>query len=206
MPQHARDTVEAHDRGLRAVPRRRPAARARRRGARRDAVTDVRHQRVVRTLASRCAQRRPRSVAARCFSHRFDVVLSASDVVQPDLLFVRRERAASSASGWRAPPIWRWRSSRLRAAAPTRCSSAAPTSARRRGALDRRPRARGGAGLPARGRGAAASRAPVELAAERGDVVESPLLPELRLAVADIFAEPAAVVPSDSRQVLVLMP
>ena len=121
-----------------------------------------------------------------------DVVLSPHDVVQPDLLFVRRERRG----------ILR---RRVEGAPDLAVEVVSPSSRRLDEVLKRRAyEAHGVAELwiadpelevvrvyrrESEGAGGGFAR-PMELSAERGDVLGSPLLPELRLAVAEIFAEP----------------
>jgi Uma2 family endonuclease len=114
-----------------------------------------------------------------------DVVLSPTDVVQPDLLFVRRERIGIIDRRVEGPP-------------DLVVEIISPSSRRTDELLKRRAYERYGVGelwvvdpelevvriYRREGEGFAR---PQELSAERGDQVESPLLPDLLLEVASLF-------------------
>ncbi|HVS03252.1 MAG TPA: Uma2 family endonuclease [Thermoanaerobaculia bacterium] len=116
-----------------------------------------------------------------------DVTLSPNDVVQPDLLLVSNERRGLLAARVDGPP-------------DLVIEVASPTSRRTDELLKRRAYERFGVDelwivdpdlevvriYRREGEGFAR---PLELSAERGDSVETPLLPGLRLQVAAIFAE-----------------
>jgi Uma2 family endonuclease len=121
----------------------------------------------------------------------FDVVLSRHDVVQPDLVFLGRERWGSVPARAEAPPHLA-----VEIVSP---SSRHTDEVRKRRVYERfgvvelwivdpelevvRIYRREGQGGFAR---------PVELSAEREDLLQTPLLPALRLPVATVFAEPGA--------------
>ena len=115
-----------------------------------------------------------------------DVVLSPHDVLQPDLLFVRHERREVLRD-------------RAEGAPDLVIEIVSPSSRRLDEVRKRRAYERFGVEelwivdpelevVRLYRREAAGFARPVELAAERGDVVETPLLPDLRLDVSALFA------------------
>jgi Uma2 family endonuclease len=87
---------EAHLRRVRAVPGRRAEARADRGRARRDSVSEHGSSRIAGTLYALIWNHLEAQPIGEVFIAPFDVVMSEFTVVEPDLLYVARERAATS--------------------------------------------------------------------------------------------------------------
>ena len=89
--------TEAHLRRLRALPRRREAARAHRRRALRDALPErLRHQVILGSLHFLIASWLEDHPIGRVFLSPLDVVMSDFDVVEPDLLYLWNARATET--------------------------------------------------------------------------------------------------------------
>ena len=144
------------------------------------------HQRVVGNLYAALREVALSAKLGEVFLAPCDVVLSATDVVQPDLLLVRRGREEIVRA-------------RVEGSPDLVVEVLSPSSRRTDEVLKRRAYERFGVEelwivdpeievvRVYRREGEAFGR-PVEQSSERGDVLETPLLPGLRLAVAAVFA------------------
>jgi Uma2 family endonuclease len=147
-----------------------------------------RHQRVVGNLYAALREVALSGKLGEVFLAPCDVVLSATDVVQPDLLLVRRGREEIVRA-------------RVEGSPDLVVEVLSPSSRRTDEVLKRRSYERFGVEelwivdpeievvRVYRREGEAFGR-PVEVSSERGDVLETPILPGLRLAVATVFAPP----------------
>jgi Uma2 family endonuclease len=148
----------------------------------------ARHQRILGRLFIAFHQASGGSESGEVFFAPIDVVLSFTDVVQPDLLFVRKERAGIIDRRVEGPP-------------DLAIEVVSPSSRRTDELLKRRAYERYGVEelwivdpeleririYRREGQGEGFAR-PIELATEHGDVAETPLLPDLRLDLASLFA------------------
>lgn len=149
---------------------------------------NVRHQRLLLRLAVVLEELVRRSGSGEIFVAPVDVRLSAVDVVQPDLVFLAREHRDRLTEAYLAGPP------------DVAVEVLSPGTRREDEVLKRRLYDRAGVAeywivdpeletvkVYRRGVGGGFERA-VELAAERGERLESPLLPGLSLPLADLFA------------------
>ncbi|HVS64688.1 MAG TPA: Uma2 family endonuclease [Thermoanaerobaculia bacterium] len=147
----------------------------------------VRHQWVVGNLYVALRQAAMAESLGKVFVAPLDVILSRHDVLQPDVLFVRRERSDILRQRVEGPP-------------DLAVEVISPSSRRTDELVKRRAYERLGVAElwivdPELGvvriyrREGEGFGRPLELSAERSDAVETPLLPGLRLEVAAVFAE-----------------